>query len=229
MQCPECGYGYAERSASDRKRHRKYHDEKLNGLPAPFIDDEHIIWRAEPPPMFPDEDQGEDIVDVSILADYDWMDDEIIVLTPSSPLQLRKLASKVSTLGNTETQFTGGVYHHTEKPAPKRDRHVFLYEHNARFIGIVVLDLRRQTTPFSWEEYDKKTPRSWAATSPFWSVSFLWTLQKYRRSRIATRLCTFAAHYLGKSVDQLGVSPPLNDSSEPFARSLWPDGLRFGA
>jgi hypothetical protein len=92
-----------------------------------------------------------------------------------------------------------------------------------------VFDRRRRVIEVTWEQSDRREGPGWSDTAPFWSVSFLWTLWKYRRKAIATRLISVATDHLGTSVDQLGASWPLSESGEPFARALWPGGIRFGS
>jgi hypothetical protein len=210
MECSECGFVYSDRDARDRARHREIHDKILNGVPCPLVEDKHIVWHGEKPTL------------EQVIKD-DIPRPSVFVVTPQSPPKLRKLAEEVSRLANIETQYTGGVYVATEPPDPERDRHLFLYRLYGRIAGLVVFDQRSTAHVATWQEYDEGAESNWAETAPFWSISYIWTLRKYRRTSIATRLLDIAANHFGTAVDRLGITAPLTQPGEAFARSQWQD------
>lgn len=216
MQCAECQDSYNPKSPRDRRRHLDFHEKYLNGLLFGLIDENHVVWRGDKPTL-------------AMAMTDDLPNPCVALVTPRSPLALRKLATEVARLANLETQYTGGIYDHTEPPDPERDRHLFLYRLYGRIAGLAVFDRRTSEDVATWQEYDEGTESNWTDTTPFWSISYIWTLRKYRRKGIATRLIDVAAHYLGTTVARLGVSAPLTEKGEAFARSRWLDLVRFGA
>ena len=45
MECPECGFGYVPDYPDNVRLHDEYHDKIVNGLHAPKIESDKIVWQ----------------------------------------------------------------------------------------------------------------------------------------------------------------------------------------
>lgn len=90
MKCPECGMAYVKENPKDRRLHRTYHDEIVNGVSAHPLKSETVVWR-----------QG---------------DDRIVVVTTVSPKAERVRARKVGRVANREMHYDSGLFNENEPP-----------------------------------------------------------------------------------------------------------------
>jgi ribosomal protein S18 acetylase RimI-like enzyme len=189
---------YAEDSPEDRRLHRTYHDEIVNGVPARQLKSDKVIWR-----------RGEDC---------------IIVVNAASPRAQRIRAAKVGRVANQETHYDFGVYDEDEPP-DEREIHLFVYRSGDRAVGLSILEKRTGICHYTWEEFDKHVQKTLEEQEAIWSLAFTWVHKKHRRCGIAKILLVEAARYLGVRVNEVGLYAPLSDDGEAFARSIFREGF----
>ena len=189
---------YAEDSSDDRRLHRTYHDEIVNGIPAPQLKSDETIWR-----------RGED---------------HIIVVDTFSPKAQRIRAARVGRVANQEMHYGGGVYSEYERP-DDREIHPFLYISSNRAVGLSILEKRSGICHYTWEEYDGRVQKELEEKQPIWSLGFTWVHNNHRRRSIAKILLAEAAQYLGVRVNDVGVYTPFSGNGEAFVRSIFPEGF----
>lgn len=189
---------YVEDSSDDRRLHRTYHDEIVNGIPACQLKSDETIWR-----------QGED---------------RIIVVDAFSPKSQRARAAKVGTAANQEVGYDGGVYSEHERP-DDREIHLFLYISGNRAVGLSILEKRSCICHYTWEEYDRREQKELEEKKPIWSLGFAWVHKKHRRRGIAKILLLEAPRYLGVRIHDVGVYTPLSEDGEAFVRSIFREGF----
>ena len=195
MECPECNMAYAEYLPEDRKQHRIYHDQIVNGVPAPHLKSDVIIWRIN--------------------------EDRIIAVNSYSPMPQRVRASKVGSAANQEMHYDGGIYSRNERP-DERNIHLFLYCSKKRAIGLAKLEKRSFIVKYTWEEYDKNIQKEMIESDSIWSLGFIWVHKKHRKNGIAKTILTEAISYLGVSISGIGLYTPLSEEGEHFAKSIFP-------
>lgn len=189
---------YVKESPEDRKLHRVYHDEIVNGVPAPPVKSEKVIWH---------DNHG-----------------RIVLVTPFSPMAQRVRARKVGRVANRETHYDFGLYNENERP-DERNLHLFLYCCGSRAVGLAILEKRTHVCHYTWEEYDRKEQKTLEEKTPVWSLGFIWAHRKHRRAGIARRLFHEALRFLGIAQESVGVYTPFSTDGERFARSLFPQGF----
>ncbi len=198
LRCPDCGIAYVKESVEDRRIHRTYHDEALNGIPGAPLRSERTIWRQR--------------------------DERIFLVTPASPKPERVRARKVAGLANREMHHDFGIYNEHEPP-DKRDLHLFLNGVRDRLVGLAIFERRDHVCRVTWEEYDRREPKELAPASPVWSFGFAWVHRKYRRQGIAHRLFHEGLVFLKVTPEDMGVYTPFSEEGEKLARSLFPTGF----
>jgi hypothetical protein len=189
---------YAEDSSEDRRLHRTYHDEIVNGVPARQLKSDKIIWR-----------RGEDC---------------IIVVNAFSPRVQRIRAAKVGRVANQETHYDFGLYDEDERP-DGREIHLFLYRSGDRAVGLSILEKRSGICHYTWEEYDRHVQKTLEKQEPIWSLGFTWVHKKHRCRGIAKIVLVEAVRYLGVRINYVGLYTPLSDDGEAFARSVFREGF----
>src|SRR2546423_1563408 len=122
MQCPECGMGYVKECPTDRRWHRIYHDEIVNGVPAHPLKSETVVWH-----------QG---------------NDRIVVVTAVSPKAGRVRARKVGRVANQKMRYDFGVYNENEPP-DDRNIHLFIYCCGNRAVGLAIFEKRTDVCHFT--------------------------------------------------------------------------------
>lgn len=198
MKCPECNMAYVEDSPEDRKVHRTYHDKIVNGLPAPALISDKIIWQID--------------------------EDRMIVVTSYSPKAQRNRIAEVSRAANQEMHYDGGIYSELEQP-DERNIHLFLYCSKKRAIGLSIIEKRSYIAKYTWDEYDNRIQKEMEEKEPIWSLGFTWVHKKYRHKGIAKTILNEATGYLGVTINQIGLYTPLSKEGEIFARSNFPDNF----
>ena len=107
--------GYAPGSPDDEKEHRKYHDRVTNGLQAPQIKSDRVVWQKD--------------------------DSRITVVNYFSPFAQKKRAEAVGIIAHKDTPFEFLPYHHKEL-LDKRNVHLFLFYKKNRIIGLLLIERR---------------------------------------------------------------------------------------
>jgi len=189
---------YVKEIPKDRRLHRTYHDEIVNGVPAHPLKSETVVSR-----------QG---------------DDRIVVVTAASPKAQRVRARKVGEVANREMQYDFGLYNENEPP-DDRNIHLFIYCRGGRAIGLAILERRTQVCHYTWEEFDHRAQKTLEERDPRWSLGFTWTHEKHRRRGLARILLQEGVCYLGVRVDDIGLYTPFTGNGEAFARSIFREGF----
>ena len=198
MKCPDCKMRYVRESPEDRRLHRIYHDQIVNGVPARPLKSEEVAWQ-----------QGE----------Y-----RIIVVTASSPKVERTRAAKVGRVANQEVNYDFGVYNENERP-DDRDIHLFVYCSGGRAVGLSIFERRTGVCHYTWEEVDNQVPKTLEEQDAIWSLAFIWVHKKHRRHGIAKILLMMALRYLGVETADIGLYTPFSSDGEVFARSIFREGF----
>lgn len=126
MRCPECGFGYVETLSSDRRRHRRVHDEVMNGPLRLRLRRCTVVWTG-----------GSRLV---------------IAINSQSPRDQRLLAQEVSLIAAGDTDYSGVAYAADERP-DERQIHLFLGVSNDRAQAYVCFERRFHIWQCTWSEY----------------------------------------------------------------------------
>ena len=198
MRCPECGMGYIPNNSEDKKAHKKYHDKVVNGLYAPRIKSDKIVWEK---------------------GDY-----RITIINYFSPHAQKKRAEKVGLLAHRDTPFDFASYH-SEEPLDERNVHVFLLYRKNRIIGLLTVERRNYVQKFTWKEYKNAGGQELSKAEPIWSIGLVWIHRKYRKRGLGSQLVQIAASYFDIDVQSIGWDTPFTDDGERFVRSLCPNSF----
>ena len=194
--CHDCGLTYVKEVLEERRKHRRYHDEAVNGISANPLKSEKVIWT-----------EG---------------DSRIVVVTPISPKPERVRARKVGQLANRDVHHDCGIYDEDEPP-DFRDLHLFLYCVNNRTVGLAIFEKRGDhVCRYTWEEYDRYEAKEMPSAPPIWSFSFAWVLRKNRRRGIASTLFEKSIHFLKVPTENVGLYTPFSPEGESLLRALFP-------
>ena len=192
----ECGLLYSSDSQSDRRRHKREHDEWENGV------------RSDAPSL-----------QVGRHGEY-----RITVVPPNAPARLLEVAGRLGRIGNRETRYDGGVYSLYRHPDALREHgvHALLVWHGERAIGILVCDRRSEEVYIRWDdEPGLRLP----VQRPRWSVAYAWVHPAHRRKGIGGALFRAAADVGRVAVSELGLLGPFTDEGEALVRKHFPDGF----
>lgn len=198
LKCPDCGMAYVKESPEDRRVHRIYHDEVVNGVPARPLKTERVIWHQE--------------------------GHRIILVTPLSPKTERVRARKLARVANREVRYDFGIYYENE-PLDSRNLHLLLYGVRDRLIALTIFERRDHVCGVSWEEYDRREAKDLQLAPPVWSLGFAWVHRAYRRQGIARRLFEEGIRFLNVTLATVGVYTPFSEEGEQLARALFPGGF----
>jgi hypothetical protein len=99
MKCPECDCLYGESMPSERRRHRRIHDEVINGLRRPQLGRCNVVWSAG--------------------------SRRVVAINSQSPGSHKMLAQEVSLIAAGDTDYSGVAYSANERPDERRI-HLFL-------------------------------------------------------------------------------------------------------
>ncbi len=189
---------YVRENREDRRLHRSYHDEVLNGVPGRPLKSDRLVWRAGC--------------------------DRITAVTPLSPDAQRVRARKVAQLANREMRYDTGLYHENELP-DERSLHMFLYYRGNRIVALTILERRNHLWRCTWEEYERGDCNNLDGERPIWSLIFTWVLRKHRGKGIASRIFSKALQYLHATPATVGVYTPFSQDGEKLVRALFPQGF----
>ena len=198
MRCQDCDYGFVSELASDRRKHRRYHDRLLFGLKRRAITEVHAVWQA---------DAG-----------------AVRVVNARSPLAHRRIAEEVSLIAAGEVDFSFVAFSAVEQES-ERDYHIFLGTQLERAVCYIMLERRSHVWRCTWTEYDSRTVHEVSDLGSVWSVSFAWVSRAKRRQGWARRSLEAATQYLDFPWAHLGWHTPFSPAGEALARHLCPDGI----
>ena len=202
MHCPECGFGFEDRSASDRRVHRRYHDDLLLGPRGAALRNLPI---AQP------------------LTESQ----SIRVVSSSSPKTHRRVAQDVSLVAAGDVDYTGVAYAANEDPED-RDPHIFIGVDGKRAISYAMLERRYHVWTCTWQQYAAKECVPVATSTGVSSVSFAWVSRSNRRQSWMRRTLDAAVGYLRISLPDLAWYTPFTPKGELLVRRLCPDRLLIG-
>ncbi len=196
MICPECGMGYVPNYAEDEKEHKKYHDKIVNGVYAPEMKNEKVVWRQD--------------------------NFRITVVNYFSPIRQKKRAEETGLLANKDTKFDFAPYYHKEK-LDERNIHLFLLCRENRIIGLLILERRDSVKQFTWKEYETAAGSELPKGEAIWSIGLIWVHNKYRKQGLGSQLVHIAASFLGIMIQSIGWYTPFTDDGKKLAKALCPD------
>ena len=196
MQCPECGFGYAESIASDRRLHRRVHDEIVNGLRRSGLRSCPVAWR-----------NGSRFV---------------VAITGQSPPAHRRLAQEVSLVAAGEAEFSNVAYSAHEQP-DDRQIHLFIGVEEDRAQAYLCLEKRSHIWQCTWHEHDEVVAHQ-LDRQPMWSIGYAWGSRGNRRTGWMRATVAAAAEWLGFGSD-FGWYTPFSASGAALARALCPSGI----
>jgi GNAT superfamily N-acetyltransferase len=194
VKCPQCGMTYIEEDEGNRREHRAFHGEVLNGVLARPLATENLVWSGS--------------------------DDRITVVTALSPKWQRVRARKTASRANRDLHYDAGLYHEDE-PWDEMQKHIFLYQRRSRIIGLAVLEWRFSVWRCTWDEYAREEVTE-VDIGPIWSVTCLWVLERRRRTGIARKLLNRAVRFLKTTMQDVGFYTPFTESGERFVRTICP-------
>jgi hypothetical protein len=113
---------YVPESYEDAKTHRKYHDKIVNGVYAPKIKSDKILWSE---------------------GDY-----RITVVNYFSPPAQKRRAEEAGLAAHKDTHFEFAPYHSIE-PLDERNVHLFLLGRINRIIGLLIVERRDHVQRFT--------------------------------------------------------------------------------
>ena len=196
MKCPECGFGYVESSPSDRRLHRRVHDEVVNGPRRLRLRQCDVIWRRG--------------------------SRSVVVVNSQSPRSHRLLAQEVSLVAAGDTEYSGVAYSADERP-DERQIHLFLGVSDDRAQAYVCLERRTRVWQCTWPEYEANVAHR-RDGQPMWSIGYAWVSKKNRRTGWLRDVLSAAGDHLGFGVD-FGWYTPFSEAGEAAARALCPSGI----
>ena len=195
MQCTECGFGYDPDYPDNVEMHNEYHDKIVNGLYAPKIESDMIVWQQN--------------------------DSRITVVNFLSPCVQRMRAEETGRLANKDTKFDLPPYVHNEQ-LDGRNVHLFLLHKRDRIIGFLAIELRDHVKKFTWPSYDNSVGMELPRKMPVWSIGLIWTHRKYRRQGLASILVEVATSHFSIEMQSVGWYTPFTDDGRKFAKKIYP-------
>lgn len=196
MRCAECGFGYVESLPSDRRRHRRVHDEVMKGPLRLRLRRCPVIWTGSAR--------------------------SVVVINSQSPLDQRRLAQEVSLIAAGDTDYSGVAYAANEEP-DERQIHLFLGVRNDRAEAYVCLERRFHIWQCTWSEYSAGAAHR-LEDHAMWSIGYAWVSRSNRRTGWLRVILSAAREHL-RFDDDFGWYTPFTDSGEAVARALCPSGI----
>ncbi len=192
--CLDCGMHYV----GDCLEHKKYHDRIVNGIPAPPIKSDNVIW-----------EDG---------------DLRITVVDFRSSRAQKDRGDAVACSEHKDTKFNFRSYSAAE-PMYEKDVHVFLFYKKKRAMGLMVVEKCDCVWISTWKNWDAgNKPIRLEEDPSMWSIGMIWILKRHRGNGFATTLFNKAIDYLGCDEKSIGwYAPPFTPSGEIFARKCCPD------
>jgi ribosomal protein S18 acetylase RimI-like enzyme len=187
---------YVPEIPEDRKRHKAYHDEVVNGLRASRVRSDHVIWEQN--------------------------DERITVVNFQSPVTQKRRAERISSLAHCDTNYDFAPYSSGET-LDARNVHLFLGYVADRGISLLLVEKRSHVWEYTWEEYEKHEAQQLCDHVPIWSVGFVWVHRGHRRRGWARRLAKQAARLFAVDIQSFGWRTPFSDDGEAMVRRFCPD------
>jgi len=198
ITCNDCGMLYGPESRHQVLEHEKYHDKVVNGLCAPPLRSDCVVWVHD--------------------------NERITVVRQSSLREQRDRAEEVGRRARDDTPYGAEELFNEEMEVRvfllhKEDRIIgFLLMDKRDHVFPVNWD----------EYDAGKQPKEMLGHPPIWSVCLVWVLKKHRRLRFAKTMLKKALTYLECSLNNIGwhtssSPPPFTPSGEAFVRSRCPN------
>lgn len=184
---------YVAEFPEDAKVHRGYHDKIVNGIYAPRIKSDEVVWEKD---------------------DY-----RITVVNYFSPRTQKIRAGKAAVVANKDTPFDFAPYYSRE-PLDDRNVHIFLLYIKSRIIGFLIVERRDTVWSFTWKEYEKAVRKNTLQVEPLWSIGLAWIHHKHRRRGLGAQLVQTAASHFDLETHSSGWYTPFTDDGEKLAKSL---------
>ena len=198
VECDECGFKYVTDYPQDRRTHRLYHDEHLNGIRWLPSDKENVVF-----------DDGAF---------------RIVLIEPGSPMFLRVRARKTGRRGNRETHYTFGVYNELDHNV---DALIGIVDDRAISMCVLQRMANVWRSSWG-EFDKKVNPREDAGAVGTLGCSFIWVLPSHRGSGIAKKMADAGVKRSGLSPDRFPWMTPFTDHGEGFLRRYCPDLFSIG-
>jgi hypothetical protein len=196
VRCSECDMAYVELLASDRRLHRRVHDEVVNGLHRTALRNCKVVWRCD--------------------------SRSVVVINSESPRVHRRLAQEVSLVAAGDVDFSGVAYCADERP-DDRKIHLFLGVEDERAQAYACLEQRGHVWQCTWTEYDAGVTHP-LDNRTMWSIGYAWVSRGNRRTGWIRAITAAARSHLGCGND-LGWYTPFTEAGEAVARKLCPSGI----
>jgi hypothetical protein len=196
VRCLECGFNYVESSGTDRRLHRRIHDEIVNGLRRSGLRSCPVAWRSG--------------------------SRSVVVINGQSPLAHRRLAQEVSLVAAGDTEFSSVAYAADEQP-DDRQIHLFVGVEKDRAQAYVCFEKRSHVWRCTWQEYAEGVTHR-LDCGPIWSIGYAWVSRGNRRTGWMRAIVSAASNHLGFA-NEFGWYTPFSDAGEAVARVLCPSGI----
>jgi len=197
--CNTCNYNYVPAVTGDIARHRKFHDEFINGVKANSLKSDKVISNLD--------------------------DLKIILVSPKSSLQQRKRAERIAQRGKIDTHFDFASYYAND--IEQRDFPlVFIGIANNRAITFLVLRKTKITAKVTWEYYNKKDRENIPLLpDDRWGIFMIWTLENKRRKGHARQLINVVSDFVGNPVLEMAWFTPFTEFGHTLAKTVSPNEI----
>ena len=196
MRCSECGFNYVESSGTDRRLHRRVHDEIVHGLRRSGLRSCPVALRIA--------------------------SRSVVVVNDESALTHRRLAQEVSLVAAGDTEFSSVAYSAREQP-DDHHIHLFIGVEDDRAQAYVCFEKRSHIWRCTWQEYDEGVTHR-LDREPMWSIGYAWVSRGNRRTGWIRVIVAAASRHLGFA-NEFGWYAPFSDAGEAVARALCPSGI----
>jgi len=198
ITCNDCGMGYVRELEDNVLAHEKYHDKVVNGLCAPPLRSDCVVWRHD--------------------------NERITVVRQSS---LREQLDRAEEIGRCARKDAGyGAEELFDEKMEVRVFLLHKEDRVIGFLLMDKRDHVYRGNWDEYDA--GKQPEKMLDYPPIWSVCLVWVLKKHRRVGFAKTVLGKALTYLKYSLDNIGwypsSSPPaFTSSGEAFVRSCCPN------
>jgi len=197
VKCELCRMSYVPENPGEVRKHKKHHDEAINGFRAPPSKSEQIIWSRD--------------------------DMTITVINQHSPLFLRKRAEKVASIAKRDARYDFPCYS-AKEPISEQNVHVFLLHKQRRIIGLLTMEKHDHIWKTSRADWDAdKKPKELLAHPPMWSICFIWILKCHRGSHWGQTMVNEAIAYFGENFETIGWYTTFTPSGEAWFHRCCPE------
>jgi hypothetical protein len=191
--CQGCGLAYEKSSAQNRRRHAKFHDEAVNGVPvtlASYSTQVQVARREKA---------------------------EIYCADESTPLNLQKKLAEAAQNANSETHYDGGVFHVGDIRG-KGARFVWALEptdhDRGRIVGLLIGSRCNRAWNLPIDSLAAAIDgRSFSASGTEaklirLGIAFFWVLRGYRGRGLASLLVRTSLSLIGARVNEVAFQKP---------------------